>query len=111
MKKIFRRRNGAIRDVYRLDRSLLTTCIASRCKRMSGNALFSAAIMAGCGSIVINFAEALAEGCSAGQQSERGETAFARKLRELNMALRRTKFSLINCAKVMTLVAGDIIPR
>lgn len=87
--------------------SLLTTCIsiAMASGVMPGNALFSAAISGWLWVTVLfaNFAEALAEGRSKAQaNSLKGvkKTALLANCANRNMALRRTKFLLINCVKV-----------
>lgn len=86
--------------------SLLTTCIsiAMASGVMPGNALFSAAISGWLWVTVLfaNFAEALAEGRSKAQaNSLKGvKIALLANCANRNMALRRTKFLLINCVKV-----------
>ncbi len=87
--------------------SLLTTCIsiAMASGVMPGNALFSAAISGWLWVTVLfaNFAEALAEGRSKAQaNSLKGvkKSLLLANCANRNMALRRTKFLLINCVKV-----------
>lgn len=87
--------------------SLLTTCISIAMANgvMHGNALFSAAISGWLWVTVLfaNFAEALAEGRSKAQaNSLKGvkKPLLLANCANRNMALRRTKFLLINCVKV-----------
>lgn len=87
--------------------SLLTTCISIAMANdvMPGNALFSAAISGWLWVTVLfaNFAEALAEGRSKAQaNSLKGvkKPLLLASCANRNMALRRTKFLLINCVKV-----------
>lgn len=88
--------------------SLLTTCIsiAMASGVMPGNALFSAAISGWLWVTVLfaNFAEALAEGRSKAQANSlkgvKKKPLLLANCANRNMALRRTKFLLINCVKV-----------